>query len=218
MLRFVGKPATALAAVVLVLGLGASPAAAVEGPEECIEILEGGGEVDDCQVAPNPILPPVDELFWGTLSFLLLFGLLAKFAFPPVKQAMNDRTERIRRSIDEAEQAKSEATSVLEDYQHQLADAKAEAGRIIEEARQSADGLREERKTALDAEMAELRQRAAADIESTKSQVMADLRGEVAALAIGAAETVVGRNLDQDTNVALIESYINDVGNGARQR
>ena len=54
--------------------------------------------------------------------------------------------------------------------------------------------------------------KAAADIEAAKVQAIADLRGEVAALAIGAAEQVVGRNLDQDTNAALVEAYINQVG------
>ncbi|CAN5747364.1 hypothetical protein BH20ACT2_BH20ACT2_09850 [soil metagenome] len=210
--------ATALLAVLVLAG----PASAQEGEgeepelthdaEECLEILEDGGDVDDCQEAPSPILPPANELFWGAVSFAALLGLLWKFAWPGIKAGMEDRTERIRKSLGDADQAKTEATSVLEDYQRQLADAKAESGRIIEEARQSADALREERKTALDAEMAELRQRAAADIEAAKSQVMADLRGEVAALAIGAAETVVQRSLDQDTNVALIENYINQVG------
>jgi F0F1-type ATP synthase membrane subunit b/b' len=57
-----------------------------------------------------------------------------------------------------------------------------------------------------------MRTQAAADIEAAKAQAIADLRGEVATLAIGAAEQVVGRNLDQDTNVALVEAYINQVG------
>ena len=63
-----------------------------------------------------------------------------------------------------------------------------------------------------DADIAEQRQRAAADIEAAKAQALTDLRSEVAALAIGAAEEVVGHNLDQDTNTALVEDYINRVG------
>ena len=59
-----------------------------------------------------------------------------------------------------------------------------------------------------------MRQKAAADIESAKAQAMADLRGEVATLAIGAAEQVVERNLDRETNMALIESFIDQVGAG----
>lgn len=63
-----------------------------------------------------------------------------------------------------------------------------------------------------ESDIAEMRARATSEIESAKAQAIADLRGEVTALAIGAAEQVVERNLDRDTNVALIESYINQVG------
>jgi F0F1-type ATP synthase membrane subunit b/b' len=96
-------------------------------------------------------------------------------------------------------------------WKAQLADAKAEAGRIIEEARAAADAVKRDHETRLQTELAEVRARAVADIESAKVQAMADLRGEVAQLAIGAAETVVGRNLDEATQVQLVEDYINQV-------
>jgi len=57
-------------------------------------------------------------------------------------------------------------------------------------------------------EIASMRERAAADVEGAKSQALADLRGEVADLAIGAAEVIVQRNLDHDTQVQLVEQYI----------
>ena len=72
--------------------------------------------------------------------------------------------------------------------------------------------MRAERIAAIDTEIAEMRQRAAADIETAKAQAIADLRGEVTALALGAAEQVVEANLDDATNAALIESYIDQVG------
>ena len=65
-----------------------------------------------------------------------------------------------------------------------------------------------------EADIAEMRQKAAADIESAKAQAMADLRGEVATIAIGAAERVVEHNLDPETNKALVESFIDQVGSG----
>ena len=72
-------------------------------------------------------------------------------------------------------------TALLADYRAQLADAKAEAGRIIEEARQAADQIKRDQEARLQAELAELRTRAVADIDAAKAQAMADLRGEVAA-------------------------------------
>ena len=102
--------------------------------------------------------------------------------------------------------------AILAEYQTQLADARNESARIIEEARQAADSVRSDLQARAESDIAELRARANADIESAKAQAIADLRGEVTALAIGAAEQVVGRNLDQDTNAALVEAYINSVG------
>jgi len=184
---------------------------AKEDDAECIEKLLDGKKVDECQEAPSPILPAADEMLWGALSFVILFVLLWKLGYPAIQKMMNDRTERIRGDLDAAEQAKVEATTVLDSYRAQLADARNESARIIEEARQSAEALKREQEARLQAELAETRARAAADIEAAKAHAMADLRGDVAQLAIGAAEVVVGANLDPAAQSQLIEDYINQV-------
>jgi F-type H+-transporting ATPase subunit b len=205
------------------LGVGlvlafATPAGAQEeepeidhASEECIEILEGGGAIDDCQEAPNPLLPEVNEIIWGAIGFTVVFIFIWKFGLPQMRTAMNNRTEKIRSDLQAAEDQRAEADSVLSDYRAQLNDAKAEAGRIIEEARQAADQIKRDQETRLQSELAELRARAIADIDEAKGRAMHDLRGEVAALAIGAAETVVQRNLDSATQTQLVEDYINQV-------
>ncbi len=71
--------------------------------------------------------------------------------------------------------------------------------------------MRRDQETRLQTELADLRAKAAADIEASKAQVMGDLQSDVAALAIGAAEVVVEKSLDQATQVQLIENYINQV-------
>jgi F-type H+-transporting ATPase subunit b len=179
--------------------------------EECIETLEGGGSIDDCQEAPNPILPETSELLWGAVSFTALFLLLRRFAYPQIKQMAENRAERIRSDLASAESTKADAEQVLAEYRAQLNDAKAEAGRIIEEARQAADAIKRDQEARLQSELADLRARAVADIDSAKTQAVSDLRGEVAQLAIGAAETVVQRNLDEATQTQLVEDYINQL-------
>jgi F-type H+-transporting ATPase subunit b len=179
--------------------------------EECIEILEGGGSVDDCQEAPSPITPATNELIWGSISFVVLFFLLWKFAYPGLKKGMDDRAERIRQSIDDAESAKTEAQTVLDEYKAQLADARNESARIIEESRQQADALKRDQQARLQTELADVRQRAHSEIEAAKAQALADLRSDVGEIAIGAAEVIVQHNLDRDTQVQLIENYINQV-------
>jgi len=177
----------------------------------CIEILAEGGSVDDCQEAPNPLLPETNEIIWGSVGFIVVFFFIAKFGLPQMRQAMNNRTEKIRGDIQAAEEQRAEADTVLAEYRSQLNDAKAEAGRIIEEARQAADQVKRDQEARLQSELAELRTRAVADIDAAKAQAMTELRGEVAELAIGAAETVVQHNLDPATQTQLVEDYINQV-------
>jgi F-type H+-transporting ATPase subunit b len=197
----------------------ASPAHAQEGEEpqlseeteECIHLAEEADDPDACQEAPNLILPATDELVWGAVSFVALFLLLRRFAYPQIKKGMDARTERIRADLQAAETAKADAQGVLAEYRAQLNDAKAEAGRIIEEARQAADRLKSDQEGRLQSELADLRARAVADIDAAKVQAVTDLRGEVAQLAIGAAETVVQHSLDEATQTQLVEDYINQV-------
>lgn len=179
-----------------------------------IEEVEKGttGDPESCVEAPSPILPETNEILWGSISFLIVFAAMAKFAYPALKKGMEGRTERIRADLERAETAKDESEQVLVDYRAQLADAKAESARIIEEARQAADALKKDLAVRAEADIAEMRRRAAADIESSKAQAVADLRSEVAALALGAAEMVVQKSLDRTTQIELIESYINQVG------
>ena len=209
-----------LAAAVLVLvgSLGIAHPASAEGKpseavEECIKSMEEANSIDvNCQESPNPLVPATNELIFGFIGWAIVFGLLAWKGYPAMKKGMAARSERIKADLDSAEAQRTEASEILEQYKAQLADARSESARIIEEARQAADSVRADLQAKAEADIAEMRQRATADIESAKAQAIADLRGEVTALAIGAAEQVVGRNLDQETNAALVEAYINSVG------
>jgi F-type H+-transporting ATPase subunit b len=189
------------------------------------ELEEKGGEVSvcvveaiahetdpaECQEAPNPILPATNELIWGGLAFLILFLAMWKWGYPPIKKAMEGRTERIRQDLDEAEQAKVAAQETQQQYEQKLAEAKAESNRIIEEARKSADALRADLEKRAQADIAEMRQRAQADVEGAKAQAIADLQAEVANIVVGAAEVVVRKSLDPATQSQLVEDYINEV-------
>jgi len=169
----------------------------------------GTGTTAETVKPHNPILPATNEMVWGALSFLILFFVIAKFGYPAIKKSMDARAERIKSTIDDADRVKNEADTILADYQRQLADAKGESARIIEEARQAADKLRQDLKAQAETEVAEIRQRAQEDIRAERDRVLASLRAEVADMAIRAAEKVVEKSLDRETNLALIESFIN---------
>lgn len=160
----------------------------------------------------NPILPATNEIIWGALSFIVLFFLLKKFAYPAVAKGMEARSERIRADLAAAEAAKTEAQAALDGYKSQLADAKAEGARIVDAARQDAEQVRQNLRREADAEIAHLKRRAQDDIAAQASRAMADVQARVTLLSIELAERVVEANLDRDTNRALVERFISQVG------
>jgi F-type H+-transporting ATPase subunit b len=211
------------ASVIALVGVIASPGVAHAQPEgeaeeECIKLLEEGNEIDDCQEAPNPLIPGVNEIIWGTAAFAILLGALWKFGLPPVRNMMKRREDRIRDDLERAERARLEAEEELAQYRRQMADARNEAARIIEEARQSADEVKRQIRSQSEAEAAELRARAQEDARLAGERAAADLQARVADLSIELAEKIVERNLDRDTQLALVESYIDQVGNGNGSR
>jgi F-type H+-transporting ATPase subunit b len=178
-----------------------------------ITLLIGASTV----TAKNPIIPDAKEIIWTVIAFAFVLVILAKFAFPAMRKGLQARVDRIRADLERAEQAKNEAESALEEYRRQLADARAEANRIIEEGRQAAEQVRRDLIARAEADADELRQRAQEDARLASQRAMTDLRAEVADLSVDLAEKIVEHNLDRDTQLALIENYINSVGNGARR-
>jgi F-type H+-transporting ATPase subunit b len=212
-------PIAVLGALVLLLALAgpalaqsSEPDFADKASEECAKLLEEGKTVEDCQKAPNPLVPEANEIIWGGAAFAVLLFAMWKWGLPAVRNMMHNREERIRSDLERAEGAKAESEEVLAQYQAQLADARAEAGRIIEEARQAADQVRRELIAKSEDEAAEVRARADADIALQRERALAELRTDVASMSIDLAERIVGRNLDRTTQMQLVDSFIDEVG------
>ena len=125
---------------------------------------------------------------------------------------MDERTERIANDLDEAERAKTDAQGVKAQYEAELADAKTEAARLIEEARQQAGEVRASLEARAETDIAEMRVSAQAEAEGARTRAMAELQSEVSDIVVGAAERVVQANLDRDAQAQLIEDYITSVG------
>jgi F-type H+-transporting ATPase subunit b len=152
------------------------------------------------------------EVAWSALASVIVIAFLWWKAGPFAKKALTDRTDKIARDIDDAGRTRADATSKLADVQGRIASAEDERQRILVEARQTAEFLRQQIVARAAAEADAIKVRAAADIESSKGQATADLRAEVAALAVGAAEAIIARNLDPATQAELIEGFIEQVG------
>jgi F-type H+-transporting ATPase subunit b len=208
--------------VVVALGVLAGPAFAQETPttskpaneaaEKCIKKLESGGTIDDCQKAPSPLTPEPNEIIWGSLAFLVLLVAMWKWGVPAIKNMEEARETRIRNDLEAAEKTRLDVEAEKATYDAQLADARNEAGRIIDEARQAAETVRRDLIARAEEEANDVRARAQADIANQRTQAMSQLRTDVAALSIDLAGRIVERNLDNDTNRQLVDSFIDQVG------
>ena len=165
----------------------------------------------------NPILPDIAEIIFGGLAFLIVFGVLAKYAFPALNKMLADRAAKIQGEMERAESTRTEADRMLEEYRHQLAGARDEANRIIEEARKTAEQLRRDVQARANEEAEAIVARAQEEIRAERDRVFQELRAQVADIAVELAGRVVGQSLDRGTHERLIDEYIDQVsssGNG----
>lgn len=156
----------------------------------------------------------INELWWASTAFFIVVGFLWWKGGPAIRNAWNGRIERIESELAEAADTRTGAEQELSDVEARIADGDAERERILVEARETAETLREQLVARAESDAADVLARGTADIEASKSQAFADLRHEVGELAVGAAEAVVAGNLDPTTQRELVESYITDVGAG----
>jgi len=162
------------------------------------------------------ILPhDINEVIWGSIAFFLVVGLIWWKGGPAIKKAWGGRIKGIEEDLAAAEQAVVDAEADLADVRGRIANAEAESELILSEARATAATLTSQMAERATAEAAEIEARAAADVEATKAQAMADLQHEVAALTMGAAESLVRSNLDDEAQQRLVESYISEVASSS---
>src|SRR5688572_11482757 len=99
-------------------------------------LAQEGGHAEEEPSGIDLVLPAFEELLWGIICFAVVATLLMKVAFPKIREALEAREQQIQKDLESAESAKNEANQTLEDYKKQVAEARSEANRIIEEARQ----------------------------------------------------------------------------------
>ena len=198
----------------------AGASGAVEEDRACIEKVADAkqtpdGEfykaLDNCRKAKSLIVPAVSEMLWGGLAFLIVAGVLMKFAFPSLRKGIKAREEKIRYDLEGAEQSRIEAEAERSRYEAQIGDARSEANGIIEEARRDADRVRKDLLAKAESDSAEVRQRANEDLQLARDRALSDVQQQVTDISIGLAEKIVEHNLDPATQQALVESYINSV-------
>ena len=157
----------------------------------------------------NPLLPALSDLVWGAVCFVVLLAFFWWKVLPVVKKGLDDRADAIEGGIKKAENAQAEAAAALQQYNEQLAEARAEAGRIREAAR--ADGVKilNDLKTQAQVEAARITANASAQIEAERQSALVSLRAEVGSLAIDLASGVIGESLTDDArSAALVDRFL----------
>ena len=151
-------------------------------------------------------------IIWTLISFFLLLVLLKKLAYPQILKAMKTREETIARQLAEAEKTKAAAEQLLADYRRQLADARAEAQKLINEGRGLGESMRKEIIQKAQEESNLIVKRAQEEIELQKQKALLELREKVADLSIMAASKVITKSLNSEDNRRLVEEYVSKVG------
>lgn len=163
------------------------------------------------------ILPAVEELILGTICFLLLFGLLAKYAFPNIHRTLQERTDRIEGGLQRAEEAQAEAQRTLEQYREQLAEARHEASRLREQGREEGAQIVAEMREEAQAEARRIVENAHQQVEADRQQAVQSLRAEVGSLATELAGRIVGESLADDARQSrVIDRFLDELESGER--
>ena len=169
----------------------------------------------------NPILPSWPELIIGTVAFLIVFGVLGRVLLPRIQQTLQERTNQIEGGLERAEEAQAEAQRTLEQYRQQLADARHEASRLREEAREQGAQIIAEMREEAQAEARRLTEAANQQIQAERQQALTALRSEVGTLATDLASRIVGESLtDEARQSRVVDRFLDDLeehgGIGAR--
>jgi F-type H+-transporting ATPase subunit b len=151
------------------------------------------------------------NLFWvlvSAINFLILLANDNTIAFKPLAKTLDDRKAAIEQGLKDAEQARRDRDSAEAERVATLTEARREANDILARAQKVAQESRDADIAATRAELERMRERATAEIDAEKTRAIAELRGEVADLALAAAGRVVGESMTDDRQRRLVQEFL----------
>ncbi|NMC14855.1 MAG: F0F1 ATP synthase subunit B [Chloroflexi bacterium] len=147
-------------------------------------------------------------------NFAILVILLYALAYKPILNMLENRKKKIAQGIEDARIAADARANAEKEAQEIITKAQAEAAQKIREATDRADKIAQEIQAKADAEAAKIREEALASVTEERDQILADMRGQIAALAIAAANKLIGESLDEKRQRALIDEFFSGVKSG----
>ncbi len=167
-------------------------------------VAEGGGEGGLFSINPGLSI-------WATIVFLMLLGILWRFAWGPLLEQVQAREDRIQGSLDESAAARDEAAALLAEHKLQIADARRQVSEIVNEGKAAGERVRKEIEEKARTEGASIVEGARREIERERDRAIAQLRAESVDLALSAAAKLMGERMDDAKDRELVVSFLNAV-------
>jgi F-type H+-transporting ATPase subunit b len=163
-------------------------------------------------VASSGLIKVVPGLMiWTIVCFLITLFVLKRYAFGPIQKMLDERRDRIQRSIEEAEHAREEARKLLEEHRALIGQARGQSEEILAEARKVAEAQRQRVREETEADRQRRLEETRRQIEAETQRALEQIRSEVAELTLVAATKVTGKVLDDDDHRRLIDDAVKDL-------
>lgn len=158
------------------------------------------------------ITPEIGLMFWTGLTFLILMLILTKFVWKPLLNLVNTREGKIQDALDMAKKTKAEMEKLQVQNQNLLKEARIERDELIKDAKETSSQMIEAAKVKAKEEADKIVENARVAIQAEKSAAVADLKSQVAGIAIDIAEKILKEELSsKEKQTQLAESFANDI-------
>lgn len=151
------------------------------------------------------------NIIWTVVNLLVLFLLMKKFLFGPVTAMLDQRAQTVRAQLDDAKQQKKAADALRASHEQQIAQAQAEAGRILADAKRRAEAAYQQRIEQAQSEIQRLQQEANRQMEADRRAMLAQTRREIARLSLMAASKVAQHRMDTADDLALVNDFLSEM-------
>jgi F-type H+-transporting ATPase subunit b len=163
-------------------------------------------------LATNPLVEIIPGLMiWTIIAFAITFFVLRRYAFGPIQKLIDQRRDYIRESIEQADNAREEARTLLEEHRKLVGQAKSEAEGILAEARKIAESQRERMRVEIEEDRQRRLEETTRQIEQATQQALGEIRREVASLSLIAAEKITRKSLTDDDQRRLIDEALSEI-------
>ena len=160
----------------------------------------------------NPLTSVTPGLYiWTIITFLLLFYVLAKFAWKPLLSMLEERENLIKRSLSDAETARDELQKINLESEAIITKARPDAQSILSDGKAAAEKIKDDTVAKAKEEASRIREEAKQQIKAEKDKAISDIKKEVVSLSLNVAEKLIKKNISEKDNASLIEESLEKI-------